>query len=127
MDDFTLYIVGAGSTPATTKGGKSKGGGEVAKMPGSKTELQSIRDWFLPTAKEVPADRLIESFEKTQKAINAMLERVEKDKRPGFALDEFEVSLAVSGEGTIGLVTATAEAGITLKFKRREAPPPAKS
>jgi hypothetical protein len=115
MSDFTLYVIGA----AEPQGESS----DVATIPGKGTELHSltaIRRWFTPVANEVSADKLLASFEKTQKAIDAMLARLEAQESRGYRLDEFEVSLAVSGEGTIGIVTASAEAGVVLKFKRAQ-------
>ena len=113
MADFTVFVVGASEIESRS--------GDAATIPGKGTELHSvpgIRQWFYPKANEVPAEKLLASFEKTQKAVDAMLERLEAQEKNGFRLDEFEVSLAISGEGTIGFVTATAEAGIVLKFKR---------
>lgn len=113
MSDLTFYVIESAQAPS--------GPDEVATIPGKGTDLHglaAIRRWFQPVAKELPADRLIESFEKTQKAIDAMLAKLESDEGRGYTLDEFEVSLAVSGEGTIGIVTASAEAGVVLKFKR---------
>lgn len=47
-----------------------------------------------------------------------MIGKLEAREQKGYQLGEFEVSLAVTGEGTVGFVTATAEAGVVLKFKR---------
>ena len=58
-------------------------------MPGKGTELHSvtaIRQWFYPKANEVPAEKLLASFEKTQKAVDAMLERLEAQEKHGFRL-----------------------------------------
>lgn len=112
MSEQTFYVIEA--EPAQDESG------DVASIPGRGTELQSLRRWFSPKAKEVSTEKLLESFEKTQLAIDAMLARLESGDQRGFRLDEFEVSLAVSGEGTIGIVTASAEAGVVLKFKRAE-------
>lgn len=113
MGEPTFYVIEAAPTQDET--------GDVASVPGRGTELQSLRRWFAPKAKEVSTDRLLESFEKTQAAIDAMLAKLESGDQRGYRLDEFEVSLAVSGEGTIGIVTASAEAGVVLKFNRAEA------
>lgn len=113
MSDLTFYVIEASPSQSES--------GEVATIPGKGTELHSlptIRRWFTPVAKEIPAQKLLESFEKTQKAIDAMLAKLDARADRGYYLDEFEVSLAVSGEGTIGIVTASAEAGVVLKFKR---------
>lgn len=113
MSQLTFYVVEAEPTVSSPD--------DVATIPGQDTELQSLsalRRWFRPEAKEVPADKLLESFEKTQAAIDAMIGKLEASEQKGYQLDEFEVSLAVTGEGTVGFVTATAEAGVVLKFKR---------
>lgn len=115
MSELTFFVIEAEQSQSETD--------EIATIPGKGTELHSftaIRRWFKPVAKEVPAEKLLESFEKTQKAIDAMLAKLESGEKRGFHLEEFEVSLAVSGEGTIGIVTASAEAGVVLKFKRSE-------
>ena len=113
MSAPTFYVIEA--APARDAGG------DVADMPGRGTDLhslQTLRRWFSPTAREVSGEKLLESFDKTRAAIDAMLARLEAEEQRGFRLDEFEVSLAVTGEGTIGIVTASAEAGVVLKFKR---------
>jgi len=115
MSDLTFYVIDAASGQRNSV--------DVASIPGNETELHSsslITRLFAPVASEVPADKLIESFEKTQKALDAMLANIDADESRGYRLDEFEVNLAVTGEGTIGIVTATAEAGVVLKFKRAE-------
>lgn len=115
MSDLTFYVI----EPAQSQSESD----EVATIPGKSKDLHSlraIRRWFSPVAKEVPAEKLLESFEKTQRAIDAMLAKLDSEEKRGYVLDEFEVSLAVSGEGTIGIVTASAEAGVVLKFKRRK-------
>jgi hypothetical protein len=109
MNDLTFYVIG--SEPPEAQG--------KAALPGKETELHaSLWRWFAPVAKEVPVEKLLESFDKTQRAIDAMLAKLQSEQKRGFRLEEFEVSLAVSGEGTIGIVTASAQAGVTLKFKR---------
>jgi hypothetical protein len=115
MTDLTFYVIDTEQTQRESE--------EVATMPGRGTELhrfEAVRRWLAPVAKEVPADRLVESFEKAQRAIDAMLAKLSSSAQRGYQLDEFEVSLAVSGEGTIGIVTASAEAGVVLKFKRAQ-------
>lgn len=69
--------------------------------------------------KEVPADKLLNSWENTRRAIYHMLEDTKQDEDKGIQLDELEVSLSVSGEGNIVFVTAKAEASVVLKFKRK--------
>jgi len=113
MSGLTFYVIEAAEIQGEND--------DVATIPGKGTQLHSasrVRRWFFPTAKEIPAEKLLESFEKTQKAIDAMLVKLDSQEKRGYQLDEFEVSLAVSGEGTIGIVTASAEAGVVLKFKR---------
>lgn len=117
MSAGTFYVIEAGPGPGHGPGEP----GDVATIPGGGADLHSLRTlrrWFAPAAREVPAERLLESFDKTRAAIDAMLARLEAQPQSGFRLDAFEVSLAVSGEGTIGIVTASAEAGVVLKFKR---------
>ena len=113
-EEYEFYIVGPEAvSEATAEGG-------VAQIPGSGTQLQSLqlRHLFFGE-KKVSSEKLMESWEGTKKVIAAILVDVQADKPGGITLDEVEVSLAISGKGSIGLVTAGAEAGIKLKFKKK--------
>jgi hypothetical protein len=110
MSEPTVYVVG----PAKPVGDDAA----AASVPGRGDQLHSLREWFGPVAKEVPADKLLMSFDKTREAIDAMLAKLEAREDKGFRLEEFEISLAISGEGTIGFVSAAAETSVVLKFKR---------
>lgn len=112
MSDLKLYVI-------ETRQSRTEFD-EVAEIPGKATELHSdlIRRWFRSSATEVSADKLLESFDNTQRVIDALLETADSQGEKGYRLEEFEVSLAVTGEGTIGFVTASAQAGVVLKFRR---------
>ncbi|KIT16622.1 Pepco domain-containing protein [Jannaschia aquimarina] len=115
-DDFIII----GATPL----GDERGGG-VASTPGTdefqSNPLDRVRRWFGPSAAEVPTERLIESLEKTQGAIDRMVAKLDAESDAAFRLEAFEVSLGLSGKGDIGIVTATAQAGVKLTFKRAAA------
>jgi len=113
MSDSTVYVIG----PAEIE----EQADEAASITGTRTQLHSFREiteWLHLTAKEVSTESLLSSFKKAQSAIDAMLQQIDSQADRGFQLDEFEVSLAVSGKGTIGFATASAKAGVILKFKR---------
>ena len=66
--------------------------------------------------KEVPLEKIDAELTRVQGQIDGVLAKVEKESRHGFALSEVEISLGISAEGSIGVVTAGIEAGITLRF-----------
>ena len=69
--------------------------------------------------KEIPSDKLIASWQNTNKVIIMMInDAKQKEESTGIKLDQIEVTLSVSGEGNIGFVSGKAEAGIILTFKR---------
>ncbi|MGH9022069.1 MAG: Pepco domain-containing protein [Acidimicrobiia bacterium] len=57
-----------------------------------------------------------ENLERVQSEIETLLERLDTDYRAGFALKQVELSLSVSAEGSIGIVTPGPDAAITLVY-----------
>lgn len=109
-DEFKVYVIEPdGDAPAS--GSPDPSGqftGHSLSMP---------RLWR--RNKEIPADALQSSWANTNVVIMNMIEDAQKkESDTGMKLTEIEVTLAVSGEGTVGFVSGKAEAGIVLKFAR---------
>jgi hypothetical protein len=69
--------------------------------------------------KEVDYDRLKRELEKVQAQMGGVFASLDKARPSGkFSLSEVAVSLAVSGEGSVGIATVGAEATITLTYSR---------
>ncbi len=66
--------------------------------------------------KDVPLEKIDAELTRVQGEIGAVLAKIDKDTRHGFSLSEVEISLGMSAGGSIGVVTAGIEAGITLHF-----------
>jgi|SRR5487761_1152432 hypothetical protein len=107
---FTLHVI----ETSLASGVPDSGG-----VPGEKLELQSALSSLFRRDKDVSSEKILTSWRDTNKALMIMIEDTQKDEQnKGMRLDELEVSLSVSGEGNVGFVSAKAEAGIVLKFKR---------
>ena len=107
-EPFTLHVI-------ETAGPTGSPGG----APGEKLDLQSGLFSLFRHEKEVPSDKILSSWHNTNKALMIMIEETKKgEEDKGIRLEELEVSPSVSGEGNVGFVSAKAEAGIVLKFKR---------
>ncbi|MCA1336885.1 hypothetical protein [Pseudooceanicola marinus] len=69
--------------------------------------------------KEIDPNLLQQSWQNTnQVVINMIKDAEDKEADTKMRLNEIEVTLSVSGEGTVGFVSGKAEAGIVLKFTR---------
>lgn len=77
--------------------------------------ITAIKSLFVGR-KDVPLEKIDDELTRVQGEIDNVLAKVEKESRHGFSLSEVEISLGVSAEGSIGVVTAGIEAGITLHF-----------
>lgn len=71
---------------------------------------------MLAGRKEVSLDKIQRELERVQDELDGILAKISSGQHHGFHLSEVEISLAISGEGSIGVVTAGVEAGITLHF-----------
>lgn len=72
--------------------------------------------------KDVPLDKLKKNLDRAQADIDQLLTGVRPSTAGGFQLNSIDVSLAISGEGSIGFATAGVEASITLSFGRASSP-----
>lgn len=77
--------------------------------------IAAIKSLFVGR-KDVPIEKIDAELTRVQGEIDGVLAKVEKKSRQGFSLSEVEISLGISAEGSIGVVTAGIEAGITLHF-----------
>jgi hypothetical protein len=105
-------LIGPGTRPAPS----------VGELPADSGVLHSggIKSWFATknikrTVQEIEAD--LAGVADTISVVAANLVRKVAGE---FEMEEIEVALAVSAEGSIGVATAGAEATFTLKFARRK-------
>ncbi len=99
----------------------SDNGGEAAEVPGGKTiELHALGlSKWIKDRKEVDFGRFMGRWNTLKEQIGTMIGDLTTQAFGKMALDEVEVSIAVSGEGSIGIATAKGEASIVLKFKKK--------
>ena len=69
-------------------------------------------------AESVDADKFLAQLDDAIDKVRAIAERV-KTSAGEFEVDEITIGLAISGEGSIGIATASAEASIEIALKRR--------
>lgn len=89
-----------------------------ADLPPDSVELQGVADkvrglWAKP--KPVPMAALKERMEEVQAEVGELLAGLKKPVG-NYRLAEVQVSLAISGSGSIGVATVGAEASIALTF-----------
>jgi hypothetical protein len=68
--------------------------------------------------KEVPLEKINSELDRIQGELDDVLSKIDTQPKHGFRLTEVEFSLGISAEGTIGVVSAGIEAGITLTFSK---------
>ncbi len=68
--------------------------------------------------KDVSLVKVEGELDRVQPQIDAILSKIDSGPRNGYKLSEIEVSLSISAEGSIGIVTAGAEVGIALTFTK---------
>lgn len=86
-------------------------------VPQSRPSVRAILGLAKP--KEIDYDRLEKELNKAQSQMADLIASLEqKGPSGGFALDQISLSLAVSGEGSIGIATVGVEAGITLTYSK---------
>ena len=87
-----------------------RGGGEEQSLAGNAIKK-------VGQAIEVGAETIEEQILNILQVFNSTFDRIETSASK-FKIDDFSVSLAISAEGDIGLVSAGAEATIEVKFKK---------
>jgi hypothetical protein len=91
--------------------------------PDDQMEDQGIKDAAVRfrrrvTAKPADMQRLAGDMDKVMPEVETLLEGRTERKVAGLALNEVQVMLGISAEGSIGVVTAGMEASITLCYSR---------
>jgi hypothetical protein len=105
-DEITLIVVEP----------EAEGGGDG--LPKESFELQSVKDWF-PRLRVTPKPAKLSDLQGRMGEIQGEVEKLlskMKVSTGGYHLAEVQVSLAISGSGSIGVATVGAEASIALTF-----------
>jgi hypothetical protein len=68
--------------------------------------------------KEVPLETINSELDRVQAELDDVLSKIDSKPKHGFRLTEVDISLGISAEGSIGVVSAGVEAGITLIFSK---------
>lgn len=105
-DEITLIVV---EPEAGTDAGDGDG------LPAESFEPQSIKEWFRGKPKQVNLSALRDRMAEVQGEVDQLLASM-KPSTGGYHLAEVQVSLAISGNGSIGVATVGAEASIALTF-----------
>jgi hypothetical protein len=102
-----IKIITNSATQITTP---IRGGGEEQSLAGNAIKK-------VGQAIEVGAETIEAQILNILQVFNSTFDRIETSASK-FKIDEFSLSLAISAEGDIGLVSAGAEATIEVKFKK---------
>jgi hypothetical protein len=102
-----ITIITNSATQITTP---IRGGGEEQSLAGNAIKK-------VGQAIEVGAETIEAQILNILQVFNSTFDRIETSASK-FKIDEFSLSLAISAEGDIGLVSAGAEATIEVKFKK---------
>ncbi len=62
--------------------------------------------------------KFLDRWKKVNEQVGILIKDLTAQSFGKMSLDEIEVSIGVSGEGSIGIATAKGEASIVLKFKK---------
>ena len=68
--------------------------------------------------KEVPLDKIHSELDRVQAELDDILSKIDSRPKHGFEISEVAISLGISAEGSIGVVSAGVQAGITLTFSK---------
>ena len=96
----------------STEGAPAAGASEIREAGRRIEALKTL----LVDRKNVKLSKIDAELTRVQGEIDGVLAKVDRGARQGFSLAEVEISLGVSAEGSIGVVTAGIDAGITLHF-----------
>jgi len=88
------------------------------------TEIREAGAWgavksLFVGKKEVPLDKIHSELDRVQAELDDVLSKIDIGPKHGFQLSEVEFSLGISAEGSIGVVSAGVEVGITLTFSKQ--------
>jgi predicted Zn-dependent protease len=89
--------------------------GDDTGLPKESFEQHGIKDLFRGRPKKVELSKLTDRMADVQDEVDKLLSNLKRPKA-GYRLSEVQVSLAISGNGSIGVATVGAEASIALTF-----------
>jgi hypothetical protein len=101
---------------ATSKGRDDQKFDELPEAAGVHFQNVAFTNW-IKTRKDVDFGEFMNRWATLKDQIGTMIADLTKQTFGKMTLDEVEVSIAVSGEGSIGIATAKGEASIVLTFK----------
>lgn len=78
---------------------------------------EAVKTFFVSRT-EVPLDKIHSELARVQAELDDILSDIDIQPKHGFRLTEVGFSLGISAEGSIGVVSAGVEAGITLTFSK---------
>jgi|GEM_PF-3587076 len=95
---------------------------EVATMPGAQGADLHAFGLFSTGSKSSKAkfDEVFASWQETRERVAKLAKDMTSGSFGKLELSELEFNLGISGEGTIGIATTTAEASIVLKFTKQK-------
>jgi len=102
-----IKIITTALTPTITP---IRGGGEEQSLVSNAVQKVS-------SSLEVNSQSITEQITKTIAIVNSAIDKLDEVSKK-FPVEEITLSLAISADGDIGLVSAGAEATIEIKFKR---------
>jgi hypothetical protein len=68
--------------------------------------------------KDVSLEKIHSELDRVQGELDDVLSKIDSQPKHGFRLSEVAISLGISAEGSIGVVSAGVQAGITLTFSK---------
>jgi hypothetical protein len=97
--------------------------GEALEESGSDEDFEAQsgalrRAFGFGKPKRVNMETLEKELDRVQDELDTLLAKVKTTDPGGFRLRTVEVSLSISGEGSIGVATIGAEASLSLSFER---------
>ena len=116
MTDITNEPASLSIIVISTDGSNVEDGAEIREAGG----WQAVRSVFVGR-KEVSLDKIHGELVRVQKELDDLLSKIDSQPKYGFQLSEVTISLGISAEGSIGVVSAGVEAGITLTFSNERA------
>ena len=95
----------------------------IIAISGDESEIREAGAWgavksLFVGQKEIGLDKVHRELDRVQAELDDVLSKIDTEPKHGFRLTEVEISLGISAEGTIGVVSAGVEAGITLTFAK---------
>lgn len=90
-------------------------------QPGEVREHLGVPQWVrrrIIKRQEVDLEQIRNQLDGVQGQVDSVLAQLGTEKRAGFALSEVQVSVGISAQGSIAVVTAGVQASLTLVYTR---------